>query len=229
LRNPTSIVGLLFTGRFVASINQDSTSVSMALNKPQVDWRLQCHFPDTLDLLAERDMKRYRAQRRLIGPLYHISRVKTFETPLDDVIQRVIGRLQSLQGAEVDLKEWMHIIVVECLGAVVLSWSPGLLENGSDGGSGGHAYLGWRQKSVFGLFPGVVIARFLAAPVGRMFSNLWGITYKIPAKFKPFFIVGYPCEVASGRLKARSLTAVAGCPTTNLTAYQQSARAAACQ
>lgn len=152
-------------------------------------WFLNARFPDSLDLLSEFDMERYRLQRRLIGPLYLASNVKKFESAVDSVTTQTISELKKLDGAEIDLKEWMHIIVVECLGAVVLSWSPGYIKNRSDGCTSTHSYLGWKRKSVFGLFPGITTAAFFSKTVGRTFSLIWGLTYKTPKNFKPFFTV----------------------------------------
>lgn len=163
--------------------------VATSLTKPCVDWKLQPQFPDTLDLLSERDRRRYRLQRRLIGPVYNISNLKQHEGAIDGVISRVIAQLRTLDGATVDLKEWMHIIAVECLGTAVLSWSPGLLKNKSDGGSGGHSYLGWRKKSVFGLVPNMVLLDSLFKYLGRPFSLVWGLSYPPPPNFRPFFTV----------------------------------------
>ena len=163
--------------------------VATSLTKPSVDWKFQPHFPDTLDLLSERDRKRYRIQRRLIGPVYNMQNLKRHEDAIDGVISRVIAQLHTLDGATVDLKEWMHIIAVECLGAAVLSWSPGLLKNKSDGGSGGHSYLGWRKKSVFGLVPCMVLLDSMSKYLGRPFSFFWGLSYPPPPNFKPFFTV----------------------------------------
>lgn len=83
----------------------------------------------------------------------------------------------------------MHIIAVECLGAVVLSWSPGMLKHGTDWGTGPHAYASWRRKSVFGLFPTVTKLEILSKNVGRAFSSAWGVNFKTPKNFRPFFIV----------------------------------------
>lgn len=166
-------------------------AVATELLKPRLDARLGLQSPDTLDLLAERDMKRYRLQRRLIGPIYHANNVRRYEAAVDAVLLRAVDQLRALGGAEVDLKEWMHIITVECLGAVSLSWSPGYLADCSDGASGRHAYLGWRRKSVFGLFPLAVMLEPLSRRFGRAFSVLWGVTYHIPkGGFQPFFPVG---------------------------------------
>lgn len=135
-------------------------------------------------------MKRYRLQRRLIGPLYHTNNVKRYEEAVDVVLHQVVRQLQSLNGAEVELKEWMHIITVECLAAVSLSWSPGYLRDMSDGASGKHAYMGWRRKSVLGLFPLAVILETISRSSGRAFSILWGVKYHTPKEgFKPFFPV----------------------------------------
>lgn len=164
--------------------------MATALLKPKLSWDFRLQSPDTLDLLAERDMKRYRLQRRLIGPVYHIANVKRYEDAIDAVLGRVISRLTSLNGSEVDLKEWMHITVVECLAAVSLSWSPGYLRDMSDGASGQHAYLGWRRKTVFGLFPHAVILETLSRSAGRAFAYLWRVTYHTPKEgFRPFFPV----------------------------------------
>lgn len=158
-----------------------------ALRRPQLTSTLRIQCPDTLDFLAERDMKRYRLQRRLIGPLYQASSLKKYENAVNGVLGKVISQIKTLDGIEVDLKQWMHIIAVECLGAVVLSWSPGYLQQKSDGGTSSHSYLGWRRKSVFGLFPYIVIAETYSRSFGRAFANLWGLTYKTPKNFKTFF------------------------------------------
>lgn len=160
--------------------------------KPSLAWNLSLQSPDTLDLLAERDMRRYRRQRRLIGPVYHINNLKRHEHAVDLVLERAIAQLHALRGSEVDLKEWMHIIVVECLSAVSLSWSPGYLKDKSDGASGKHAYMGWRRKSVFGLFPLAVILESLSKSAGRAFATVWQVTYHTPKQgFRPFFPVSY--------------------------------------
>ncbi|KAL2133660.1 hypothetical protein VTI74DRAFT_1938 [Chaetomium olivicolor] len=170
---------------------KSSFYLATALNKPRLDWQLNFHFPDTLDFLSEFDVARYRLQRRLIGPLYLTSNIKKFESAVDAVIRHAISELKSLDGAEVDLKEWMHIIAVECLGAVVLSWSPSYIKNRSDGGTSNQSYLGWKRKSVFGLFPTVSKVAFLSKTVSRVFSNAWGVTFKTPKNFKPFFTPVY--------------------------------------
>ncbi|KAI9172614.1 Cytochrome P450 monooxygenase sdnT [Paramyrothecium foliicola] len=161
--------------------------LATVLSKPAVDGHLRLHFPDALDLLSEFDVNRYRLQRRLIGPVYQTASLVKHEAAIDEVVKQAIARLKSLDGAQVDLKEWMHIIAVECLGAVVLSWSPGLLKKGTDWKSSTHSYQGWRRKSVMGLFPLAVKLEFLSRSFGRAFSILWGLRFKTPQNFRPFF------------------------------------------
>ncbi|KAF4961677.1 hypothetical protein FGADI_40 [Fusarium gaditjirri] len=161
--------------------------LATALSKPHIDWHLNPEFQDTLDLLSERDVRRYRIQRRLIGPVYQTSNLIQYEAAIDEVLARSIAKLKTLNGTQVELNEWMHIIAVECLGAVVLSWSPGMLKNGTDNGSSAHAYHGWRRKSVFGLFPMAAKLEFLHKSIGRLFSTIWGINFQPPKDFRPFF------------------------------------------
>ena len=134
-------------------------------------------------------MRRYRLQRRLVGPTYRQSNLLRHEAAVDTVIRQVLSRLRTLNGEEVDLKEWMHIITVECLGAVVLSWSPGLLRAGSDGGTGTQSYLTWRSKSVLGMFPMLVLIESYAKSLGRLFRVLLRVTHEMPKGFRPFFSV----------------------------------------
>ncbi|KAF7188095.1 Cytochrome P450 monooxygenase [Pseudocercospora fuligena] len=173
---------------------KSSFYIALALNRPELTGTLSLRFPDTLDLLGEFDMERYRLQRRLIGPIYHKRNLLKYEKTIDAVLAGVVEHLRTLSGTEVDLKEWMHIITVECLSAIVLSWSPGYLRAGTDFGSSGHSYLGWRRKSVFGLFPAAEIMDNYSRSLGRLFAKLWGLTFTPPANFKPFFpAVGNKC------------------------------------
>ncbi|KAK4184431.1 cytochrome P450 [Podospora australis] len=168
--------------------------IATALNRPEgIDWHLNLHWPDTLDLLSEFDTKRYRLQRRLIGPVYASSNVKKFEPAVEEVLERAIAELKKLEreGSELDLKEWMHILAVECLGAAVLSWSPNYIQQRSDGGTSGQSYLGWKRKSVFGLFPLITKISFWSKGISRWWANAWGVTFTTPKGFKPFFTPVY--------------------------------------
>ncbi|PTB38770.1 hypothetical protein M441DRAFT_198082 [Trichoderma asperellum CBS 433.97] len=161
--------------------------LATSLILPKIDCFLRPHFVDSLDLLSERDMKRYRLQRRLIGRVYQTSNVIKFEAAVDGVINQVITRLKALDGAELDLKEWMHIIAVECLGASVLSWAPGLLKTGTDWGSSGHSYLAWRRKSVMGLFPTLTKLTMGTNLFEWVFRDVWNLKFPAPPNFRSFF------------------------------------------
>ncbi|KAK4165573.1 Pisatin demethylase [Cladorrhinum sp. PSN259] len=167
-----------------------------ALNKPvgwSWDWRegVKLEWPDTLDLLSEFDGRRYRMQRRVIGPVYSASNVKRYEKGVEDVVGRAVEELKRIEGESVDLKMWMHILAVECLGEVVLGWSPGYIKTRSDGGTSGQSYAGWKRKSVFGLFPEITALGFWSKEVSRLWADLWGVTFVTPKGFKPFFTPVY--------------------------------------
>lgn len=134
-------------------------------------------------------MYRYRLQRRLIGRVYRTDNAVRHERAVDQVMDAVTKKFTSMKGEGIDLKEWMHIIAVECLGALVLSWSPGMLSAGTDRDTSNQSYLGWRRKSVFGLFPMITKLEVNHKWIGRIFGVLWGVTFQTPKGFKPFFPV----------------------------------------
>lgn len=147
-------------------------------------------------------MKRYRLQRRAIGRVYSMANVLNHEAAIDAAIKLATQKLASLKGEELDLREWMHIIAVECLGASVLSWSPGLLRDGQDGGTLMHSFKGWRRRSLFGVFPGMKKLEQWSPGLGRMFASLWGVVHKPPGDFRPFF----PVSLTAMRCAVQRLT-----------------------
>lgn len=159
--------------------------------------------------MSELDTKRYRLQRRLIGKVYRASNVTKFEAILDGVLDRIVEALNTQRGAVLDLDEWMHMVVVECLGACVLSWSPGMLKDGTDCGSLVHSYQGWRRKSVFGLFPLAAKLALLHPTFDRLLGRLFGVTWKKPAGFKNFF------PEVNKRVSRRLKTALRPVPATD--------------
>ncbi|RCI08663.1 hypothetical protein L249_4669 [Ophiocordyceps polyrhachis-furcata BCC 54312] len=181
--------------------------LATCLTRPRLDWRLRLHFPDTLDLLSERDTKRYRLQRRLIGQVYRASNVAKFEAAIDRVLDQAVEAVGRVEGAALDLNEWMHIVVVECLCACVLSWSPGMLRERTDHGSLIHSYQGWRRKSVFGLFPLAAKLALLRPEIDRLLGRLWGVTWEKPPGFRTFF------PEVSKRISRRLRTALRPVPT----------------
>jgi hypothetical protein len=107
-----------------------------------------------LDLVAEMDMPRYRMQRRLIGPTFAAANLQNHERAVDEVLERFVSKLREMDGKEVDLTEWMHILAMECLTAVTFRWSPQLIEAGTNYGTLMDGYFQfWRYFTVIGLFP----------------------------------------------------------------------------
>jgi len=77
----------------------------------RVDWLGRRETPpDTLDLLPESNMELYRMQRRAFGPVYSASNMKRYEAVIDGCLARVVSKLRSLDGRQVNLTEWVHII-----------------------------------------------------------------------------------------------------------------------
>jgi cytochrome P450 len=151
-------------------------------------WGFNLTYEDSLDLLSDRDTKRYRSQRRTIGPTYTLSSLRKHEPALDEAIKRIMNALHDLHPETVDLKEWMHASVVECLGAVVLGgWSPKFLQLKTDCGTSAHAHMIWRRKSVMGLFPQFTILGLVSKQFSRMFSAAWGVRHGQPPNHRPFF------------------------------------------
>jgi len=133
-------------------------------------------------------MPRYRAQRRAIRPMYMLGSLRKHEPALDIAIDRIVDSVRGLQGGSVDLREWMHASVVECLGAVALGgWSSGYLDLRSDCGTSAHAIMSWRRKSVLGLFPRAVVFGMVSKSFGRIFNKIWGTVHGTPEGFRPFF------------------------------------------
>ncbi|PGH27909.1 hypothetical protein AJ80_00459 [Polytolypa hystricis UAMH7299] len=135
---------------------------------------LKREAPDTLDLVSEMDMKRYRMQRRLVGPVYSAANLQKHEHLIEAVIERFVAKLKTLNGKEVDLTEWMHILSVETLTAVTFGWSPGLIEDGNDYGTFIDGYFQfWRYFTVVGLYPyAVLISHKLGVAAKRALQRL---------------------------------------------------------
>jgi cytochrome P450 len=188
---------------------------------PTVSWKIDIWNPsswttpnisyeNSLDLLSDRDIARYRSHRKTIGPTYTLASLRKHEPALDEAIARILDALRNLRAETVDLKEWMHASVVECLGAVVLGgWSPRFLELKTDCGTSAHAHMMWRRKSVMGLFPQAVVLGLLHKPAAYIFNVVWGIRHSPPEDHKPFF------PAVHRRLSKRINNAMSGQATPN--------------
>lgn len=151
--------------------------------------------PDTLDLVAEMNMPRYRAQRRLVGPTYSQANLQNHEGAVDEVLERFVAKVRELDGKEVDLMEWMHILAIECLTAVTFRWSPGLIEAETNYGTLMDGYFQfWRYASVIGLFPRIVLLSHKLGLRSKRFLQ-WAISIgvpKCPTPSKNIWMVGSP-------------------------------------
>jgi hypothetical protein len=138
------------------------------------DWYHVCEAPrkgtidERLDLLTETDMEKYKMQRRAIGPAYSVAGMEKHEAALDRYINAFISKIQSLNGEEVDLAEWMHIYSLDALSHVVLSNSLDYTAQGSDGGNGAASESIWSLFTTLGLFPGFVWAMHAIPYVGTL-------------------------------------------------------------
>jgi hypothetical protein len=113
-------------------------------------------------------------QRRLVGPIYSASNLQKHEHLIEAVIERFVAKLRTMNGEEVDLTDWMHILAVESLTAVTFDWSPGLIEDGSDHGTFMDGYFQfWRFFTVVGLYPyAVLIAHKLGVSAKRFLQRV---------------------------------------------------------
>lgn len=64
---------------------------------------------DTLDLLNERNMERYKLQRRLVGPVYSINGIKRHENHLNSTLSAFMDRMKGLKGEPFELVKWTNI------------------------------------------------------------------------------------------------------------------------
>jgi hypothetical protein len=63
---------------------------------------------DGLDLLPEKNMDKYRLQRRLVGPTYASSSAKDYEMALDKTIIEDIGIMHEIAGKPEDVDLWFN-------------------------------------------------------------------------------------------------------------------------
>lgn len=128
----------------------------------QVDWLLRRRQPDDgktgFTINGELDIQRHRSHRRNIGATYSAASVRKYGARVDEALRSFVTKLRAplrekVEGSQtLDLAEWIHVAVVECLGAVTLGqdWSPGLIEARDGLGHWDVSIAKWRQLSVLG-------------------------------------------------------------------------------
>ncbi|KAF2234479.1 cytochrome P450 [Viridothelium virens] len=112
---------------------------------------------DSLDLLTEENMDRYRLQRRAIGPLYSIAGIEKHEHHIDRTISRFVTKVKSLNDQFIDLSYWMYIFAVDTLSNITFSEDQGYIEAGNSGNNFEESHKMWHFMSLTGIFPTIVM------------------------------------------------------------------------
>lgn len=131
-------------------------------------------------------MQRYKGHRKNIGTTYSSSSLKKYSGRLDEVMDRFVAKLKSQEGQILDLNDWLHLAVVECLGAVTLNWSPGFINDASDHGFLAKSIKFWRQVTVFGSLQNWLLAVQKWPSLRPTIAKLLGVGIKMPADYVPF-------------------------------------------
>jgi hypothetical protein len=121
-------------------------------------WYQVCAAPGNLngkglDLLVERNVEKYKVQRRVIGPAYSVGSMEKHEHILDKYTDTYIEKLKNLEGQRLDLAEWTHIFALDALSWFMLSKSLNYTGKGHDGGNLVGSESIWSIFTTLGLFP----------------------------------------------------------------------------
>ncbi|XDG06323.1 hypothetical protein ABKA04_005938 [Annulohypoxylon sp. FPYF3050] len=159
---------------------------ALSNNPGRIDWLFRRHQGDAFAFNGELDMQRYKSHRKNIGTTYSTSSLKKYSDRLDEVMDRFIAKLKTQEGEVLDLADWVHFAVVECLGAVTLNWSPGFIKDKSDHGFLAKSIKQWRQVTAFGsLQPWLIVAQKWPALRNRI-AKIFGVEITFPTGYVPF-------------------------------------------
>lgn len=106
-----------------------------------------------MNLLEERDIEKYKHQRRLIGPLFTTQAVKNRENLLDNPILRFIEKMKGSTGQPLDMVKWMNILAIDLLTEIALSESLNYVQTGDDEKNAEDVDDFWQQVHWAGLDP----------------------------------------------------------------------------
>ncbi|KAH7403319.1 benzoate 4-monooxygenase cytochrome P450 [Cadophora sp. MPI-SDFR-AT-0126] len=109
--------------------------------------------PDSLDLLSEMNMEKYRAQRRALGPAYTESFMRDIESNLDAAITKNIGIMHQRGGQSVDLDIFLNMFASDCLSMATFSKAKNLVELGEADESILYIHRAWKYWHLAGYFP----------------------------------------------------------------------------
>ncbi|KAI0888437.1 cytochrome P450 [Annulohypoxylon maeteangense] len=155
-------------------------------NPGTIDWRFRRHPGDAFAFNGELDMQRYKSHRKSITGTYTTASLKKYSDRIDEVVDRFIAKLKTQEGEELDLAEWMHLAVVECLCAITLNWSPGFIKDESDHGFLAKSIKQWRQITAFGSLQSWLIIVQKWPSLRSRVAKLFGVDIKLPASYVPF-------------------------------------------
>jgi hypothetical protein len=65
-----------------------------------------------LDLLPEKNMEKYRLQRRLFGPIYTASSVKDYEAALDSAVKEDVATMHEIAGKPENADLWFNYLAL---------------------------------------------------------------------------------------------------------------------
>ena len=121
----------------------------------KADWYSTVEPKDenAMNLLGERDIEKYRFQRRLVGPLFTPHAVKNYEALLDRPIQKFVARMKELTGQPLDAVKWMNILAIDLLTEITFSESKNYVERGDDENNSDDVDDFWQQVHWAGLIP----------------------------------------------------------------------------
>ncbi|KAI1141491.1 cytochrome P450 [Hypoxylon sp. FL0543] len=160
---------------------------AMSNNPGRIDWRFRRHQGDAFAFNGELDMQRYKSHRKNIGVTYSTSSLKKYNDRLDEVMDRFVAKLKTQEGQVLDLTDWLHLAVVECLGAITLNWSPGFINDGTDHGFLAKSIKFWREVTTFGSLQQWLLAAQKWPSMRPTISKLFGVDIKnLPADYVPF-------------------------------------------
>ncbi|KAF2804695.1 cytochrome P450, partial [Mytilinidion resinicola] len=109
--------------------------------------------PEGMNLLGESDMKKYHAQRRLIGPAFTTESVKRREFLLDKPMGKFVAKMKEGGGRPVDLVKWMNILALDLLTEITFAESMDYISTGDDRDNAKDIDIFWQKVQWVGLVP----------------------------------------------------------------------------
>jgi hypothetical protein len=121
----------------------------------KADWyeTVEPNDPDAMNLLGERNIEKYKHQRRLIGPLFTTQAVKNRENLMNEPISSFIHKMKGQKGQPIEMVKWMNILAIDLLTEITFSESLNYIQMGDDEKNGEDVDDFWQQIHWVGLIP----------------------------------------------------------------------------